>query len=102
MGNLLEYDTFAKHLNTKFIISIGESDTIDTELVEVGERQLTSHQDRFAIIFQAPSTPALNQGTYSFSHEGMGNFDLFIVPIGYDSNSIRYEAVFNRLIKPTS
>jgi hypothetical protein len=28
-------------------------------------------------------------------HEGMGNFDLFLVPISRDDKGSRYEAVFN-------
>lgn len=97
---MLAHETFAKYLNNKFMISLGDSNTVETELIEVGERLLTPHQERFSIIFQGPAASALAQGTYSFTHEGMGTFDLFIVPIGYDSNSIRYEAVFNRLTKP--
>ncbi len=102
MDNPMQHETFLKYLNTKFHISLDDSNTIETDLIKVAEHQLSPHQERFAIIFQGPLVPFLGQGTYSFTHESMGAFDLFIVPIGQDSKSIRYEAVFNRLIKPTS
>lgn len=101
MDIMLEHETFAKYLNDKFVISIGEAGTVETELVQVAERLLTPHQERFAVVFKGPAAPALRQATYSFTHEGMGTFDLFVVPIAYASDSVLYEAVFNRLTKPT-
>ncbi|MGI8917730.1 MAG: DUF6916 family protein [Pyrinomonadaceae bacterium] len=102
MDNTLQHETFLKYLNTKFHISLDDSNTLETELIKVGEHQLSPHQERFSIIFQGPLVPRLSQGTYSVNHDGMGAFNLFIVPIEQDSQSVRYEAVFNRLIKPTS
>ena len=102
MADTLQYETLLRHLNTKFHISLDNSDTVETELVKVGERNVSPQQERFSIFFEGPPAPALPQGTYSFTHEAMGTFLLFIVPIEYDSKGIRYEAVFNRLTKPTS
>jgi hypothetical protein len=33
-------------------------------------------------------------------HEAIGDFELFLVPIGRDETGTFYEAVFNRLISP--
>jgi hypothetical protein len=35
-------------------------------------------------------------------HESIGDFDLFLVPIGRDESGTFYEAVFNRLIEVPS
>jgi len=37
----------------------------------------------------------LPQGIYGLSHERMGDFDLFLVPISREELGFRYEAVFN-------
>jgi hypothetical protein len=42
----------------------------------------------------------LPQRIYGFENESVGRFDLFIVPIGRGAEGIRYQAAFNRLIKP--
>ena len=102
MDSPLQHETFSKYLHTKFHISLDDSNTIETELIKVGEHQISTNQERFAIIFQGPPVPLLSQGTYAFNHDGMGAFHLFIVPIDQNSESVRYEAVFNRLIKPSS
>lgn len=102
MADTLQYETLLKYLNTKFSISLDDSSTVETELVKVGERDLSPKQERFSILFEGPLVPGVTQGTYSFTHEAIGTFLLFIVPIEQDSKGIRYEAVFNRLTKPTT
>jgi Domain of unknown function (DUF6916) len=102
MDDILRHETLLRHLNTKFHVSLDDSNTVEIELVKVGDRNVSPQQERFSIFFEGPLVPALTQGTYSFTHEAMGTFLLFIVPIEHDGNGIRYEAVFNRLTKPTS
>lgn len=95
----LEHEEFSKYLHTTFRIFIDEPRTIEAELNEVGELQLSPGQQRFAIGFRGPKDPALNQGTYAFEHDEMGAFNLFIVPRRQDDSYTYYEAVFNRLDK---
>ena len=88
---------FAKHLNTKFRVALEEP--IDLELTEVkgylSRENEKSGMERFSAFFHGPREPFLLQRTYSFEHERMGAFDLFLVPINQDANGVRYEAVFN-------
>jgi hypothetical protein len=42
----------------------------------------------------------LKQGTYTFEHEKLGAFDLFVVPLGPDSTGMSYQVIFNRLRQP--
>src|SRR6266850_1765611 len=90
---------FSKHVNTKFRANIDADAEVDLELMEVkgysghpGDQQ---GMERFSILFKGPAKPLLTQNTYSMSHNAMGTFDLFIVPIKPDGDSSRYEAVFN-------
>jgi len=89
---------FSKHLNTKFRAGL-DADAVELELTVVkGYSARPGDQEgleRFSIFFTGPSKPVLPQRTYSLSHEAMGTFDLFIVPVKPDSEGARYEAVFN-------
>ena len=51
----------------------------------------------FALVFEAREGAPLEQRTYAVSHESLGTFELFLVPIGPapGSRAARYEAVFN-------
>jgi len=51
----------------------------------------------FSLVFLGDETLRLNQGMYLFSHPQLGEFELFIVPLGPSRTDPRmqYEAVFN-------
>ena len=100
MAASLEHETFSRHLHTSFRISPSESNAVEAELSTVGDLQLSPHQERFAIIFRLPKEPFLPQGSYTFDHDVMGEFTLFIVPVGQDDAGTYYEACFNRMRKP--
>ena len=97
MDTHLDHKVFSRNLGTTFRISLDDSNTIDAELSKVTELYLSANQERFAVVFRGPKEPVLSQGTYSFTHEQMGEFSLFIVPMGQDDGGTSYEAVFNRL-----
>jgi hypothetical protein len=89
---------FSKHLNTKFRAGL-DPDAVDLELVVVkgylarpGDQE---RMERFSIFFTGPAKPLLAQNTYSLSHDAMGTFDIFLVPVKPDGEGCRYEAVFN-------
>jgi uncharacterized protein DUF6916 len=93
----LTYAGFTNNLQTKFHLKVGSDQNVELELTEVSELKLSPGQEQFAIVFRGPSETFLGQGTRSLSHERMGEFDLFLVPIKQDSQGFYYEAVFNRL-----
>ncbi len=101
MDAVLEYDEFAKYLNTKFRIRLSESETLEAELIEISEHLISARQDRFAITFRAANEIFLGQGLRQFEHDQMGEFILFLVPIGRDEQGTSYEAVFNRVVAKT-
>jgi hypothetical protein len=99
MTATLDYDSFAKELNTTFQIQVNQEQTVAAELVEVSEHLVSKVQDRFSIVFRTANDIFLGQGQRDFHHERMGDFALFLVPIGRDEQGTSYEAVFNRLVK---
>ena len=48
----------------------------------------------FSLIFRGPRDHVLPQRTYRLAHAALGEFPLFLVPIGPDSVGMRYEAAF--------
>lgn len=99
MNPRLEHEEFAKHLNSKFQIRIDESQTVESELIEVSELLLSPRQERFSLIFRTSNDFFLEQGLRPLEHDAMGQFELFLVPVGRDQDGTNYEAVFNRLAK---
>lgn len=99
MNRRLERDEFAPHLNSTFKIRISESETVDSRLHEVTELLLSPRQERFAVVFRTSNDFFLDQGLRTFEHDVMGQFELFLVPVGRDEDGTYYEAVFNRLAK---
>jgi hypothetical protein len=93
----LTHEEFARHAGTKFQVQVDENTAVELELAEVSELKQYSHQEEFAILFRGPSDAFLDQGARLFTHDQMGQFELFIVPIRQDGQGFYYEAVFNRI-----
>lgn len=101
MAATLDYHSFAKELNTSFKIQISPDQTVEAELTNISEHLVSEVQDQFSVIFRTSNDVFLRQGIRDFHHERMGDFKLFISPIGRDDNGTSYEAVFNNIIKKT-
>ena len=93
----LTHETFTQHANTKFQVQVDANTTVELELVDVSELKLHPRQEEFAIELRGPLHMFLGQGGRVFTHEQMGQFELFIVPIREDAEGFYYEAVFNRV-----
>lgn len=96
----LTKEMFAESLNTKFRVQPEGSDAIEIELAELNEGVSTPTQEQFALLFRGPHNSFLPQMIYHLEHEKLGEFDLFLVPVGRDQNGFQYEAVFNRFLTP--
>ncbi len=90
---------FSKHVNTKFRAQLDGGVQAELELDEVkgypghpGDQQ---GMERFSIYFKGPTTPHLPQQSYTLQHDQMGEFEIFLVPVGRNDQGSRYEAVFN-------
>ena len=97
MGASLTHENFAAQLNKNFRVQIDEANAVDLVLADVSELRLSPKQEQFSVVFHGPLEVFLGQGLRQLEHDEMGQFNLFLVPIGKDDNSYSYEAVFNRL-----
>jgi hypothetical protein len=93
----LTHEEFTQHANSKFQVQLDENTPVELELTDISEIKLHPQQEEFTIVFRGPLDRFLGQGARNFTHEKMGQFELFIVPIRQDAQGFYYEAVFNRL-----
>jgi hypothetical protein len=93
----LTHEEFSKYVNTKFQVEADEDTHVELELIRISEPKLRPQQEEFAVEFRGPSNIYLGQGVRNFTHDQMGHFELFIVPIKQAEQGFYYEAVFNRL-----
>lgn len=94
-------DTFEPHLNTTFRVSLGATRAPDLELIEVSDLRIKNPKN-FSLLFRGPNDLYLPQQSYTFEHEQIGAFDLFITPVGRDEDGTYFEAIFNRVLKSWS
>lgn len=97
----LTYDQFAPRVGQTFDVGGDEGPTVPmvlsdaTERSEYGGRGPDGQQRRqFSLEFRGPATSALPQGTYRLTNAELGELTVFLVPIGADVESVRYEAAF--------
>lgn len=95
----LTHEEFSKNANTKFHVHVDENTHVELDLIAVSELKLYPQQEEFTLEFRGPLNAFLDQGVRNFSHEQMGEFELFIVPIKRDEQGFYYEAIFNRIRK---
>ena len=92
---------FRSHLNQTFRVHQEASGPLGSELIEVSEMgpesrdgEASARRRSFSVLLRGPAEPVLPQAIYRIEHDEMGTMDLFLVPIGPDSQGMRYEAVF--------
>ena len=87
----LTVDDFRPLLNDRFRVAPDEAPGFEVELVEVTEiPREPGGRAPFSLVFGGGPNPPLEQRIYRVEHDGLGELDLFLVPIAVD----RYEAIF--------
>jgi hypothetical protein len=93
-----EIGTFAPYLGETFRIQAPDSPSAEMTLIEataLGEGTAPEGQRaQFSLVFRGTRDRVLPQRIYRVEHDAIGEFDLFLVPIGPDQEGMRYEAVF--------
>jgi hypothetical protein len=95
----LTKESLTENIATRFKASLEGTDSVELELVSVDELASAPGQEQLSVIFRGPLNIALPQTTYNIEHEQLGNFGLFLVPVGIEKEGRVYEAFFNRFIK---
>jgi hypothetical protein len=96
-GYNLNSKTFADCLHTHFSLEAPAA-VGPLELVAVNEANYSPRLKNFSLLFRGPLAPVLPQCIYHLNHDTLGSMEIFLVPVGPDSEGMQYEAVFNRLL----
>jgi hypothetical protein len=100
----LKSETFAGHVGETFEVTPQVAERFELVLTSCEETPYGSAEDwqdaiqrvPFSLFFHdADGSRFLPQQIVSFRHPELGEFELFIVPLGPDERGMRYEAVIN-------
>lgn len=94
-------DAFFACLHTRFRALNVDPQPVELELIEVSEVKERVNQVSFSILFLGPAEGMLPQHTYTLQQDTLGEFDLFLVPVGRQERGFEYQAVFNQF-KPAA
>jgi hypothetical protein len=93
---IYRHGTFAPLVGNSFAIHHPDGGVAQVELV--GTTELPGGGECFSLVFRAPADVSLEQCTYQVKHEALGDFPLFLVPLGPSGDGGQdLEAVINRL-----
>ena len=86
---------------------VGQSfwaDSVELSLLSVSDvagaksaKSLAGSEDAFVLTFSGPRNAALKAGTHTFRHSRLGEFELFVSPVGRQADRV-YEAVIDRSV----
>lgn len=99
MAIYLTRTMFEQNLNTQFWLLDESLQPHAMDLIELTDGYSTPRQEQFSLRFRGDRNQVFPQRIYPMKHDSIGDFDLFLVPIGRDDSGTFYEAVFNRLIQ---
>jgi hypothetical protein len=90
-------ERFRRHLNTSFTVRTADGDSAALLLAKVTERPITRDVEQFSLIFHAGADAGIAHGTHRFQHGVLGEFEIFIVPVGApNTDRTVYQACFSR------
>jgi hypothetical protein len=87
-----------EYVGTRFDVLDDPSRAFCLTLTNVVEHIKTEQQETFSIFFHGPLDSFMLQGMHQLTHKDLGELSIFLVPIGQDTDSFQYEAVFNHRI----
>jgi hypothetical protein len=88
--------TYVPLVGSMFDIERPDGDRVAVELVDATE--LPGRGDCFSLVFHGPTDVPLDQRTYRVTHRELGDFPLFLVPLGPNADGAQeLEAIVNRL-----
>jgi hypothetical protein len=93
---IYRHGTYVPLVGSAFAIHHPDGGVVHVELV--GATELPGGGDCFSLVFRGPTDVSLEQCTYRVEHEALGDFPLFLVPLGPSGDGEQeLEAVVNRL-----
>ena len=90
------HDTFAPRLGESFRVRLDDGSAVETRLASARTWGSGSDGRRvpFTLTLVGPLQPMLPQRSYRVENDSLGDFELFLVPVGPNVAGMQYEAVF--------
>jgi len=98
-------ELFEPHVGSTFQIVLDGQPVLDLTLAELEDltvkdrlRSPAVRERSFSLIFHGPASPVYRQANYEVSHAELGGLQIFLVPIGPDTQArdkMRYQAIYN-------
>jgi hypothetical protein len=66
----------------------------------VAVQRLAGDGEAFSLLFRARGNAKIGQGTFQFEHAGLGEFPLFLVPVGRAIRGQNLQVIVNRVPHP--
>lgn len=85
---------FREAVNTDFRV-MADSLEVLLRLASIDELAVRPGAEQFSLLLKGPLDSFLPQRMYRLQHERFGEHELFVVPIGRESDGFRYEIAFN-------
>ena len=97
---LLALEHFAGLVNQRFSVALDREGDTEFVLVEARPMPATAtirdtSRAPFVLLFHNETAVLLPQKTYAMTHEALGQFGIFLVPVARDRDGFIYQAVFN-------
>jgi hypothetical protein len=92
----LHLESFSEHVNSKFSVKRESAGAVELQLVEAQSVGANPAYEQFSLLFRGPLNSFLEQSIYSFEHDDLGTFEMFIVPVRQDKNGFQYQSIINR------
>lgn len=90
-------DLFYALLGSEFQI-FTEIGRVKVKLAHVSPTLTLSQHSSYSLLFDG-SQPTLQSDTYLVRHDNLGEFYLFISPVGRQQGHATYEAIFSRMLR---
>jgi hypothetical protein len=96
----LTADDFRSLIGDAFAFDAGEPGRFELELLEVNAGPdpaavRTAEREPFELLFRGPAEPVFAQQIFGLEHPELGRLEIFLVPVGRQSDGARYEAIFS-------
>jgi hypothetical protein len=95
----LDRAAFAEHVPSTFLLRVSSEEAYPLELTRVVEHNYSPKTEQFSLFFRGPLSPIFSQMIHLLEHEKLGSLNLFLVPLGPENGSMRYECAFSRFRK---
>jgi hypothetical protein len=92
----LKLATYLPLVGSTFKIRRSQAPSLSVKLVSA-ERLPNEIGESFSLIFRGHRNARLVQETYTIAHPRLGDFPLFLVPVGQEAKGQSFQAVVNRI-----